>query len=50
MTLMYKNEAFRKIFMDIPLYNFNGIDITPARIAMVFIVTKSAHDLYTAKR
>ena len=44
MTLIYQNEAFRKIFMDFPLYNFNGIDITPARIVAVFVVTKMAHD------
>jgi hypothetical protein len=29
--------------MDFPLYNFNGIDITPARIVAVFVVTKMAH-------
>jgi hypothetical protein len=45
MTLIYNNEGIRKIFMDLPLYNFNGIDITPARIVMVLVVTKMAQDI-----
>jgi len=49
MTLIYQNEMFKKMVMDFPLYNFNGIDITPARIVAVFVVTKMAHDFCELK-